>query len=79
MTDSIRPMPDDLQHLPPSAKYFYHVLRQSDEPVPRSGLLRMTGLHEPTVDRAIEQIRDEGLLDRTREAHDLRHVLYEVD
>jgi DNA-binding MarR family transcriptional regulator len=39
----------------------------------------MTGLPEPTVDRAIDQIRDEGLLDTTREAYDLRHVFYQVD
>lgn len=79
MSDSIRPMPDDLQHLPPSAKYVYHVLRHADEPVPRSELLTMTGLPEPTVDRAIEQIREEGFLDKTREAHDLRHVRYHID
>jgi DNA-binding MarR family transcriptional regulator len=72
-------MPDDLQHLPPSAKYVYHVLRHADEPVPRSELLTMTGLPEPTVDRAIEQIRAEGLLNRTRHPHDLRHVFYQID
>jgi len=79
VSDPIRPIPDDLQHLPPSAKYVYHILCHADEPVPRSELLRMTGLPEPTVDRAIDQIRDEGLLDTTREAYDLRHVFYQVD
>lgn len=61
------------------AKYVYHVLRHADEPVSRSELLTMTGLPEPTVDRAIEQIRAEGLLNRTREPHDLRHVFYQID
>jgi DNA-binding MarR family transcriptional regulator len=72
-------MPSDLQHLPPSAKYVYHVLVHADGPLQRSELITITTLSEPTVDRAIEKIQAEGVLDKSVKYDDLRLVYYEIN
>ena len=70
------PDSDGCSHLPPSAQYVYHVLKEADgERVTRQELLERVALDERTVDRALERLQNVDYIDKTRDSEDLRQVV----
>jgi len=62
--------------LPPSAAYVYHVLDE-DGPLARQELLERVELNERTLDRALDRLQNDDLIDKTRNPMDLREVVVE--
>jgi DNA-binding MarR family transcriptional regulator len=64
---------DDVDDLPPSAKYVLDVVERAG-PIRRQELLEETSLAEPTLDRALTTLQNEGFILRTRKSTDLRQT-----
>lgn len=60
---------------PPSRKLVYFVLQQH-EPATKTALVDETALGSRTVDRAIEDLRDAGLITSTTDPEDARRTLW---
>lgn len=65
---------DDIDDLPPSAKYVLDVVERKG-PIRRQELLNETDLPERTVDRALDRLHTGDYIVKTRESGDLRQIL----
>lgn len=57
--------------LPPSCRYVLDVIEREGD-LSRQELIEETGLHERTVDRALERLAERGKIRETRDSGDLR-------
>jgi DNA-binding MarR family transcriptional regulator len=60
----------------PTAKLVYCALREADAPLSRSAIEEETGEGKYAVLGAVKQLRQAGLITRTRDAGDLRTAVY---
>lgn len=67
----------ELEDFSPSVKFVHHVLKEGGH-VGRSELIDTTKLPEATVDWAIDQLDEAGLLVRRRDPHAPRRVVYRL-
>lgn len=69
-------LPDDnnVDDLPPSAKYVVFVLENAGGSLPREELHGRTDLPERTFDRALNRLEADEVVHRDRVAEDLRYV-----
>lgn len=74
-------LPDtqDVDDLPPSAKYVVFALEAADGSLTRCELHDRTDLAERTLDEALDRLETAGVVRRDRDADDLRYVRVEID
>lgn len=65
---------DDVDDLPPSAKYVVFALEAAGGSLTRCELQEQTDLPKRTLDRALEQLEASDVVRRDRDADDLRYV-----
>lgn len=65
---------DDVDDLPPSAKYVLDVVERKG-PIRRQELLEETALPERTLDEALDRLNSRDYLSVTRDYTDLRQVV----
>lgn len=75
VTESCDP-PDELQPLPPTRNHVYRTLRDLDAPATRAYLCEATGLSERTVERALGDLTDAGLVESRPHPTDARRKSY---
>jgi DNA-binding MarR family transcriptional regulator len=68
---------DDVDDLPPSAKYVLNVVER-EGPIRRQELLAETALPERTLDDALDRLNSRDFLSVTRDTRDLRQVVAEM-
>lgn len=69
---------EEVADLPPSCKYVLDVLNREGE-LSRQDLLTRTSLPEPTLDRVLNTLQNEGHVFSARDSEDLRVVLYHIE
>jgi len=68
---------DDVDDLPPSAKYVLDVVER-EGPIRRQDLLKETDLPERTLDDALNRLTSRDYLSVTRDNRDLRQVVAQM-